>query len=88
MRGRGGQAVLMIRVADLAAPSSVTGFARATFPLEGGRLFARPFSRCFLDAPAARRAVSDEVSTIIYRRRKGKKVPFVCVFFQSVLLFR
>ena len=40
MRGRGGDAVLSIRGANLAAPSSVTAFGRATFPLKGGRLLS------------------------------------------------
>ena len=46
MRGRGGQAVLAVRGANLTAPSSVTASGRATFPLEGGRLFSHPYPQC------------------------------------------
>jgi hypothetical protein len=51
MRGRGRQAVLTVRGDNLTAPSSVTGFARATFPLEGGRLFGSvPFAAFYARA--------------------------------------
>ena len=52
MRGREGLLFFTIRGANLAAPSSVTAFGRATFPLEGGRLlgaccYVVPFGYAF-----------------------------------------
>ena len=60
---------------------------RGRRPLKGKAKDMRPQSLPLQGKVASPKAMTDEVLHIIYRRRRGKKVPFVRVFFRPVLLF-